>query len=162
MGVCEMKKIIMLIAALTPILAFAAPLKLNMQQQENAQRVMSVLGQSMSKQKQCAKLGYIGYQNALSAAYATGTHGKNTIDPVKAYAWNLVAYHQLLETKNVKLIKGQQKATHFIAKKLQLTEAQKHAGNVLANRIIKTYSKNWVTATQQMQFKDFPKPCNLK
>ena len=114
-----MKSILLSIVVLCfSVTALATPLQINTQQQEKMSHVMALLGQPISKQKQCAKLGYIAYQNALSASYMTGMHGANTKNHVKAYAWNLVAYHQILTTKNKVMIKEQQKRMHFISKKL--------------------------------------------
>lgn len=143
------------------ITALALPDKTDNKQHDRAVHVVSLLSQSMEKQKLCAKKGYIGYQNSLSANYLTGMQGNKT-NAIKAYAWSLVAYSQIEKTGNKKLILAQQKTLRFVAKKMSMTETQKRKANVLANKIIKHYGKSWPAYSTYSKMKDFPAPCNLK
>lgn len=131
------------------------------QEHQNQMLVTSLLSQPIEKKESCAKLGYIGYQNSLSASYMTGVQGANTKDPVKAYAWSLIAYHQILTTNNKQIIDGQKNTLDYIEKNLQLTAAQKEDATKFANDIITQYGKSWPTTADQMKYKDFPAPCNL-
>lgn len=155
-----MKLIISLLSTLLfSITAFAiTPAE---QQHENQMMVTSLLSQPIEKKESCAKLGYVGYQNSLSASYMTGMQGPNTKDPVKGYAWSLIAYHQILGTNNKELIDGQKNTLDYIEKKLALTATQKEEATQFANNIITQYGKSWPAVADQMKYKDFPAPCNL-
>ncbi len=155
------RTLLALTAAFFSMTALAAPTQLTGNQQNNEKHVLSLLAQPISKQKQCAKLGYIGYQNSLSAVYMTGNHG-NRVSPVKAYAWGLVAYHQILKTNNKKLINGQKKTVRFIAKKLRLSKTQKEKAKRLESYFIEKYGHSWPAPSAVMKMKNFPKPCNLQ
>ncbi len=61
----------------------------------------------------------------------------------------------------LQLIDGQKHTLDYSEKKLQLTTAQKEEAIKFANDIITQYGKSWLTASAQMQYTDFPAPCNL-
>lgn len=150
-----------LFTLLSSIAVMALPAKTDSKQHNRAAHVVSLLSQPMEKQILCAEKGYIGYQNSLSANYLTGMLG-NKIDPVKAYAWSLVAYYQVKKTGNQKLISGQRKAANFVAKKSKMTAAQKKEARVLSSEIIKKYGHSWPAFSTYSKMKDFPAPCNVK
>ena len=125
---------------------------------KKSKAVISLLSQPISKQKLCAKKGYIGYQNALSAIYFSGNHG-NKVNLVKGYAWSLVALHQIQKTGNKKLIDGQKKTVEYIAQKMQPTQMKE--GKKLANQIIKQHEKSWPKPEDVLKMKNFPAPCAI-
>lgn len=127
----------------------------NMQPDQRA-LVLSVLLQPVEKQTQCAQLGYIGYQNALSARYL---NDKNNLDIVKAYAWNLVSASQIKTLNNPSLTSAQAAATSMVEKKM--TPEQITAGEKLSQEIIHDYGKSWPAPTSQINLTDFPAPCSI-
>ena len=131
------------------------------QEHQNQTMVVSLLSQPIEKKESCAKLGYIGYQNSLSGSYVTGNPGNIPKDPVKGYAWSLIAYHQILTTHNQQIIDGQKHTLDYIEKTLQLNTVQKEEATKFANDIITQYGKSWPSVVEQMKYKDFPAPCNL-
>ncbi|PJB11171.1 MAG: hypothetical protein CO120_00970 [Gammaproteobacteria bacterium CG_4_9_14_3_um_filter_38_9] len=72
-----------------------------------------------------------------------------------------VAYSQIEKTGNKKLILGQEKALHFVAKKMSITEVQKKKAGVLADKIVKHYGKSWPAPSTILTTKDYPAPCSI-
>jgi len=134
---------------------------INIKKPNKSEHVVLLLSQPIAKQKICAKKGYIGYQNSLSANYVSGIQG-NKVNLVKGYAWALIALHQIQKTGNKKLIAGQKKTVKFVAKKMEFS--QKKAGKKLASQIIKKYENSWLKPADVLKMKNFPAPCaiNLK
>lgn len=156
-----MKRTFLIFALFFSVTALALPAKTDNKQHNRAAHVQSLLFQPMAKQKLCAKKGYIGYQNSLSAQYLAGIQGNKT-NAVKAYAWSLVAYYQIKKTGNRKLILGQKKALDYVVKKMSMTAAQKEKAAIFAEKIIKQHGKSWPAYASYSKMKNFPAPCNLK
>lgn len=119
----------------------------------------ALLMQPIVKQKFCAKqLGYIAYQNSLSAVYLSGNK-HNKVNLVKSYAWGLVAFYQIQKTNNKKIIGEQKRTLRYISKKM--SPAQRKMSHQLASQIIKKYGKSWLSASDNLKMKNFPTPCSI-
>ena len=127
----------------------------NLQVEQRA-LILSVLLQPIDKQIQCAKLGYIGYQNALSARYLNDKKNK---DLVKSYAWNLVSAGQIKTIGNAELNSSQEQASAMLRDKM--TPEQIKAGEKMSQEITTQYGKTWPSADSQVKLVDFPAPCSV-
>lgn len=128
----------------------------NEQEFDKEMPVLGLLAQPIVQQQFCAEAGYIGYQNALAARYLNDRY---YLSFVRAYAWGLVAYSQILHLHNAKLIEKQKQTLQFIRK--NMSQSQLIRAEELAQNYIKTYSKSWPAASAQLKMKNYPRPCRI-
>ncbi len=159
----KMKRLLMLllsVATLCYSLSATATIpagKISASEKIKLEYAMALLAQPFDKIQRCAQIGIIGYQNALSAYYLVG-HSPVNKSPVLAYAWALVANHQLEETKNPILLKGQKRTLHFLAANMnmqQIMRAKQYAQQFTAD-----YGQKW-PHPPLLDAKKIPTQCQL-
>jgi len=152
-----LKKAMIVTAISLACFSVATPILAKTVKPTEQQIVAALLAQPAPKLKQCARMGIIGYQNALSGNYLVGRKDlpKNLVN---AYAWAYVADERIQATGQKKLIKGQKKALDFISSKMSKTQITE--GQAIARGVIKRYSPSWPAKPRYINTQ-FPAQCTI-
>lgn len=118
--------------------------------------VIKLLSTPADKLQMCASKGLVGYQNALSATYLV------KVEPIKAYAWALLAYYQIKRSGDQSLVdEHKREVLAFEREKLALTKAQITQAKALAYDIIINDGIDWPAKSWQ-DTKTWPKICQIE
>lgn len=125
---------------------------------ENSRRetFRQVLTQPSSKIKQCAKHGFVIYQNALALHYLNDKSNEVRYDPVKAYTW---AYLATLQLKSANLTNDLYRQSRLLKRiESELDSKQIKQAKHLAETYYHLYGKHW-PQPPILDLKQFPKMC---